>query len=74
MFVCCLKCGVLDFLEQEGLKTADSAQYICLIINDMLATSEGQDKARCIGIFQKISSKFPHSEVAMQRESLEVAS
>ncbi len=64
---------VLDFLEQEALKTADSAQFICLIINDMVATSAVQDKARYIGMLQKISAKFPHLEVAMERENLEVS-
>ncbi len=49
-----MKDRVTDFLEQEALKTPESAEFVRRIMNDMVATQAITDKARYILLLQKI--------------------
>lgn len=61
-----VKDRVLEFLETEALKSEAAAAWVTLILNDMLATSAIQDKARFIEILQKLKNKFTNLEVALE--------
>ena len=51
---------ILKFLHQEALRSADAAEIIAPIIDDMSAQSTIQDKATCIDILTEIRKAYPH--------------
>ena len=60
---------IFDFLRQEALLSAEAAEIIAPIIDDVSAQSTIQDKATCIEILSAIKNRYPHLDMHLTIKS-----
>lgn len=57
---------IFNFLENEGRKSAESAEIVSRILDDLSATTAIQDKSRCIDIISELKMIYPQLNVHLQ--------
>lgn len=58
---------VLAFLQQEGLKSEENAQFVAKLLTEVSATSVTGDKATCIHILHRLHIRYPAVNVPFVR-------